>query len=438
MATTNKARTSTPIFTHEGARAARIGAEAQLYRTAMACLLFEDDFYEDGQGIAVRLADGVAAVPLETAAAVAVEAREQMHLRHVPLLIVREMARRGGGAIIGDTLARVIQRPDELAEFLAIYWRDGRVPLSAQVKRGLAWAFTKFDMYSLAKWNRTDREIQLRDVLFLSHAKPQDEEQAALWKQLVDGTLPTPNTWEARLSSGEDKLTVWTELIRDNALGGLAVLRNLRNMEQAGVPRDTVRAAIAQANFRRVLPFRFIAAARYAPALEPELEAAMFRATAEMEKLSGKTVLLVDHSASMRQPLSAKSDMTRFDAAAGVAMLAREICDDVSVYTFSNDIRQVPSRRGFALRDALAQYVNPTGTLLGAAKRHVDEREGEYARIIVVTDEQSADQPTAPLGRGYVVNVATARNGIGYGAWTHVDGWSEAVLRYVAEAERAS
>jgi hypothetical protein len=38
----------------------------------------------------------------------------------------------------------------------------------------------------------------------------------------------------------------------------------------------------------------------------------------------------------------------------------------------------------------------------------------EYDRILVITDEQSHDRVPAPNGRGYVVNVASARNGVGY------------------------
>jgi 60 kDa SS-A/Ro ribonucleoprotein len=34
-----------------------------------------------------------------------------------------------------------------------------------------------------------------------------------------------------------------------------------------------------------------------------------------------------------------------------------------------------------------------------------------------------------------VINVASDQNGVGYGAWTHVDGWSEAVVEYIAELE---
>jgi 60 kDa SS-A/Ro ribonucleoprotein len=59
----------------------------------------------------------------------------------------------------------------------------------------------------------------------------------------------------------------------------------------------------------------------------------------------------------------------------------------------------------------------------------------KYDRILVISDEQSHDRVPAPNGRGYVVNVASARNGVGYGAWTHIDGWSEAVVDYIRSLE---
>jgi hypothetical protein len=65
----------------------------------------------------------------------------------------------------------------------------------------------------------------------------------------------------------------------------------------------------------------------------------------------------------------------------------------------------------------------------------VNSLRGKYDRIVVVSDEQSHDRVPAPKGRGYVVNVASARNGVGYGAWTHIDGWSEAVVDYIRSLE---
>jgi 60 kDa SS-A/Ro ribonucleoprotein len=459
MARTNVRIIKPAPRTHEGAVAARITDEQQLRRSVMSCLLWEKEFYESGEVVANRIARLASSLPTEVVAGIAIEAREKMHLRHVPLWLVRAMAP-NGGRIVGDTLARVIKRPDELGEFLSLYWKDGKTPLAKQVKRGLADAFGKFDEYQLAKWNR-EGDVRLLDVMRLVHPTPATEEQAALWGRLRDGTLATPETWEVLLSSGRDKNEVWTHLLLDDKLGGLALLRNLRNMLQAGVDRSLIREAINNNAFHRVLPFRFIAAAAHAPELEPELEQAMFRAASSLDRLPGKTALVVDHSGSMLQPLSSKSDVTRFDAAAALAILLREVAEDVDIIAFSAPgavhgyhavyhggsrkgqavdlgvgrppVALVPPRRGFALRDALEVATPWWGTNTEDAKQMADQR--GYDRVIILTDEQSHQKITAPAGKGYVINVASARNGIGYGPWVHIDGWSENVVHYIASLE---
>ncbi|HEX2681472.1 MAG TPA: TROVE domain-containing protein, partial [Candidatus Dormibacteraeota bacterium] len=334
-------------------------------------------------------------------------------------------------------LERVIQRPDELAEFLALYWGAGKQPISAAAKRGLAAAFTKFDAYQLAKYDRRGMAIKLRDVMFLVHPKPKDAAQAATWKDLAEGTLDMPDTWEVALSTGDDPRETWTRLLAQHKLGALALLRNLRNMQEAGVALDLIREALGTINVRRVLPFRFITAARYAPDLEAELEQAMFRATAQIPTLPGRTALVVDHSGSMTgAPVSRRSELDRFDAARALAMLAREQCEDVVIIVFGFNAKVVPGElRGFPLARALARGPGG-GTNTENAKRLAD-REG-YDRIIIITDEQSHQAISAPRGRGYVINVAPYEHGIGYGAWTHVDGWSEAALSYVAASEHLS
>jgi hypothetical protein len=52
-----------------------------------------------------------------------------------------------------EPLVRVIQHADELADFVAICWKDGKQPLSAQVKKGLAAACVKFSGYQFAKYD---------------------------------------------------------------------------------------------------------------------------------------------------------------------------------------------------------------------------------------------------------------------------------------------
>ena len=418
--------------THEGAPAVTISPEAALRRSVLACMLWENEFYESGETIAARIRALVPQVEPATVAALAVEARTAMKLRHAPLLLAREMARYATHrSLVAETLVRVIQRADELAEFVAIYWADGRTPLAASVKKGLAAAFTSFEEYALAKYDRTGA-VRLRDVLFLCHARPRDTAQAELWKRLAAGELATPDTWEVALSSGGDKRAHWERLLVGGRLGALALLRNLRNMKAAGVSEDYIAAALETMRTDRVLPFRFLAAARYAPQWEPNLERAMFRSLGEADRLAGRTVLLVDVSGSMVAPLSARSTMLRTDAAYGLAVLLTEVAEKVSVYTFSDACAAIPPRRGFALRDAMEVSQRHGGTRLGAALDSIRE---QYDRIIVITDEQSHDRVGAPRGRGYMINVASARNGVGYGPWTHIDGFSEAVIDYIREIE---
>jgi len=225
---------------------------------------------------------------------------------------------------------------------------------------------------------------------------------------------------------------VWERLLRENKLGALALLRNLRNMAEAKADQALIGDALARMKTERVLPFRFIAAARYAPQWEAELEKAMFKSLEGQVKLPGKTVLLVDVSGSMDAQMSRRSDMNRNDAGYGLAVLLREIAENVSVYSFSDNLVRIPSRSGFALRDAINQSQPHRGTYLGKAVSGIDEK---YDRLIVITDEQAHDAVPNAKARGYVVNVASYKNGVGYGQWVHIDGWSEAVIEYIRAAE---
>ena len=441
MAKMNVWKRMFPVRTHEGAVAQKVSAKAELRRTVLTCLLWEDAFYEKGSVIAERIAELVRANKAEDVAALAREARNGMQLRHVPLFLVRELARRKGtGPLVADTLEQVIQRADELGEFVALYWKDKKEPLSAGVKRGLARAFTKFDAYPLAKYNR-ESTVKLRDVLFLCHAKPRNAEQAADWKKLVDDTLAAPDTWEVALSARRGKKETFERLLEEGKLGGMAVLRNLRLMTAAGVSPNLIRQRLDK-GVARVLPFRFVTAARYAPKLEDALEAAMQKGIAGLSKLEGSTGLLVDVSGSMNYRLAKKGETTRMDAAAGLAILLREKAEEFCIATFSDACVELPPRRGFALCDAIVKSQAHSGTYL---KRALTQLYGSAEwqardRLIVVTDEQSHDGSLAAWTRkAYVVNVAPYKNGLSYGnGWTHIDGWSERVVEYIAAVEKES
>lgn len=436
-------RTNKPlggVKTHEGGTACRISPIEELRRSVCACLLWEPTFYESGVKVADRIKALVAQCAPVAVAELAVEARSKLHMRHVPLLLARELVRHPKigqhPKLAANTVAGVIQRADEIAEFVAMYWQDGRKPLSKQAKLGLAQAFGKFNEYSFAKYNR-DGAVKLRDVMFMVHPKPVDAERVALYKLIAANELATPDTWEVALSGGADKKEAFTRLLNEKKLGQLALLRNLRNMVDAGVDIDLIRDRMNEgATGSRVLPFRYVAAARAVPRMEPILDAPMMASMAEMPRLPGKTLLLVDVSGSMDAPLSEKSDLSRMDAGCALAALLRGVCDDVRVLSFSNDLVEVPPRGGFALIDAVRQSQSHQGTYLrraletAASLLLVD-------RTIVITDEQSHDGCGAPIGRGYLINVASFQRGVGYGQWTHVSGFSEAVVSFIMALENA-
>jgi len=458
MATRNKTR-KPQLFSEVrlaggmGQLAARQDAEGMLRRSVMACLLWEDNAYIDGESIAQNICDLIPQVKAEIVAAIAVEARFVQKLRHVPLLVVREMARYSTHShLVAETLAKVIHRPDELTEFLSIYWLNngGKKTLTAQVKRGLAAAFQKFNEYQLAKYNKTGKEVSLVDVLRLCHAKAQNEDQNSLWQRLIQDKLAVPDTWEVALSAGKDKKATWERLITENKLGSFAFLKNLRNMQQAGVTPQVIRDGLSTMKVDFMLPIDFLKAVKFAPDYSRELESAMFRCAGLWKKLPGKTVLVIDVSGSMEKAMSAKSDFNRMAAAAAIAVIASEVSDSVSIYATAgsydlHSTEKMKPYRGFALSDAIMQSASRLGgggIFTRQCLEYIEGVEREQPdRIIVFSDSQdcdSTDRIPKPFGKkNYIVDVASHKNGVNYkGIWTaEIAGWSEGFLSFIANAE---
>lgn len=427
-----KTNVRTPsIRTHEGGVAKHVSVKQQLRRSVLSCLLWEREFYEDGQTIADRIDALVAKSKPEDVAPLAVEARSLFHLRHAPLYLLCSMAKHHGTT--SAAVAATIQRVDEIPELLAMWWKDGKRPLPCQMKKGLAAAFRKFSAYQFQKYAGRDGAVKLRDAMFLVHPTPKDAEQAAVFKGIADRTLPPADTWEVALSGGADKKATFERLITEGGLGYLALLRNLRGMIDADVNRTMIRMAIrTRAGAERVLPFRYVAAARACPIMEPDIDAALCAAISELPMLLGRTLVLVDVSGSMNSPLSMKSDLRRIEAAAALASIVN--AEELRVFSFSERLVEVPPRRGMAGVDAVSNSQPHHGTYLGSAVAALNAM--QHDRLIVITDEQSADAvPDPVVKRAYMINVSSAAAGVGYGKWTHIDGFSENVLRFIHETE---
>ena len=410
-----------------------------LKRTCMCCLLWEDTFYEDGVSVTDRIKANMAKVSREEAVEVLHEAKDVNKLRHLPLFLLICMAE--NHMLRKEDVCSTITRVDDMSELLALYWKDGN-----QMVKGLKMAFSKFDEYQLAKYKGDSKEIKLRDVLRIVRPKPENEEQSALWKRAVSGTLATPDTWEVELSKSKDKKSSWTRLLSENRLGSLALLRNIRNMKAAGVETSLVRNAIAKANVSRILPFQILASAKTNPDYEDALEPKLFESIKEFDRIPGNTLILVDTSGSMRDRLSEKSDMTRCDAAGAVAAIFREVCENVAIYKFDNIAHSVPPRRGFALID---KFKPDGGTNVYGSTRdavNMEKSKGfEPDRIVVFTDEQDnyydVNNAAVFAPHGYIVNVGTYEKGVLYqtaSKWVHISGWSDGVVKFITENEKKS
>lgn len=441
-----------------GALAARQDAEGLLRRAVMACLLWEDLFYESEKSNAENIASLIPKVDPEIVAQIAVEARVAQKLRHVPLYIVSEMLKHPSHkAYVQDILPLITTRADQLTDFLSIYWKNGKKPIAAQAKKGLADAFHNFNEYAFAKYDR-DAAIKLRDVMRLVHPKPRNQMETILFEKLRKRTLDTPDTWEVALSTGQDKKATWERLIRENKLGALAFLRNLRNMIDVKVDQKVIRYGFENVRSSMLLPINFLAAADNAPVFKNDIEKLMLRTYAGLPKLPGYTIFVVDVSGSMRSAISGKSGYSRMKVASAMALLAANQCEYVDIYcTAGNDSSHIHKttkidypEKGFGLVDQINSYDYGQKNSLGGGgiftrqclefiKENTTQKPD---RIIIFSDSQDCDYETkrvpSPFGTyNYIADVSAHAHGVNYkGVWTaEISGWSDHFLTYIASLE---
>ena len=438
-----------------GALAARQSNVALLRRAVLANLLWEDVAYMDGEKVANEIKRLIPLCPAEDVYNIALEARLMQKLRHTPLFIAVEMCKYPEHKMfVKYLLPRIITRADMLTDFLAIYWKDKKCPICNQAKKGLALAFHNFNEYKLAKYDR-DAAIKLRDVMFLVHAKPRNQYEQELFNKVAERTLTPPETWEVMLSRGDDKKATWTKLITEKKIGGLAMLRNIANMQRAGVDRKTIQDGLKTLRNSMLLPLDFWKSARMNPAFERDIEDAMIEAYKNLPKLSGSTLFIVDVSGSMGCLTSGNSQFNRMDQACAMAILAANQCEDYElVTTAGNDgtVMQASEwiqypKRGFALAP---QIMETRGRIGGGGifTRQCLEwckdkfKDKKFDRIIIFSDSQDCDYPEKrvpkPFGTyNYIIDVSAHTRGVNYkGVWTaEVSGMSEHFLTYIAALE---
>lgn len=359
----------------------------------------EDQFYRTAQQTADRLRELIAqATDKGFVAKAAIYARNEAGMRSVSHLVAGELAR----SVKGEKWTRyfydkVVRRPDDVLEILAYYLSQYGSPIPNSLKKGLGAALARFDEYQISKYRRDSAELKLVDAVNLLH--PPHSEPL---RKLVRGELRPPETWEVKLTqagamaANEEQAEVrksaaWEDLIRSRKLGYFALLRNLRNiLEQAPQVVDEVLRLLVDENLIRkslVLPFRYLSALDALEAVSlpragevvEALSEAVDKATANVPRFEGRTLVALDGSGSMQgRPLKVGSLFASVLVKANLADLI----------VFSNDARYLTVNRRdstLTLAKAIAAKAPKGGTNFHAIFQTANR---SYDRIVILSDMQ--------------------------------------------------
>ncbi|WP_242889986.1 TROVE domain-containing protein [Actinomadura litoris] len=440
--------------THEGAPGYARDAKGELFLLAVSHMAGEDTFYEKAADRDARFRDlvhRVAIDDIEWTAAFVRWLRGEANLRSAPVVAALEAvwARLTVGLHGGNRqlVASVLQRADEPGEALA-YWTStyGRA-IPKPVKRGVADAVQRlYGERSLLKYDTAARGFRFGDVIDFVHPSPAADKpwQGELFKHALDrrhdrdepiperlrvltsaralAALPVERrrahvldpslitspgglagagfTWErlAGWLQGPMDAAAWSAVIP--SMGYMALLRNLRNFDEAGVPdevADQVAARLAdpgQVARSRQFPFRFFSAHLAARSLRwgRALDKALTAATGNVPEFPGRTLVLVDTSGSMTSVgVSARSKMTYAQMAAlfGVTLAARG--SDVDLHGFADGVFRHDVPRGASVLREVERFVGRIGEV-GHGTRIADSVRATYRghdRVVILSDMQT-------------------------------------------------
>lgn len=497
-----------PTRTHEAGIGWARDAKSELFLTAVSTMIGEGNAYESGDARLDRMRELVMDVTAQDPAWLAgfiPWLRSEAQIRTGSVVLAAETARAmyihrrnrvtpASSISVRKLVDAACQRADEPAEMLA-YWRStyGRV-LPDGLQRGVADAASRlYTERAALRWDGTDRAWRMGDVLAVAHPTPKDPQQAALFRCLIDrrygraegdyglgmlsaradlDTIP-PVERRAWLASGPHaaggvrraghdwrSLATWLQGPLDATaweailpgLGYMAILRNLRNLDEAGVSDQAVEVVAAkimdagEVKASRQFPLRYLSAMREARSLRWSwpLERALQLSLNNVPELSGRTLVMVDTSGSMEGQMSDRSGLRRRDAAVIFGLAVAQRCRQVDVVSFSaprlpGQLGSIvfPMLQGESLLTAVKRW--DSRYHIGGATRTADALQRHYHghdRVIVVTDEQyhGADPSTAlsPDVPMYTWNVAGHRAGGKAGRNRHTfGGLTDASFRMV-------
>lgn len=441
--------TTTKTKNFEGGDAYSVSHEEELYLLACSSFL-EDKFYEKASTQLQRIKDLVPKCNPQFVANLTIYVREKMNLRSITHVLAVELARSHKG-LAKRVIERICVRADDMTEILAYQINQYGKPIPAQIKKGLAAAFGKFNEYKLAKYNR-DGAVKLKDVLFLSHA-PRTE----LTDKVVNDTLAVPNTWEVRLSGskGENKAAIWKELVLSGEIGYMALIRNLRNIlaecdgETIEIICNRIQDKDQVANSRQ-LPFRFYSAYRELKGVTSPYTGRVMEALEKACELSatnlpitGTSLITSDVSGSMETSLSSKSKVRLIDIGLVMSGVLKGIAPNSITSIFGDEFKIKNFTGCFGLANSYREGEVGYSTHGYLAVDYLNKKKIKVDNIFFFTDTQmyggslqaEIDKYKKNINHNVRVYIFTlggypevaARGGNIYS----ISGWSEGVFAYI-------
>lgn len=241
----------------------------------------------------------------------------------------------------------------------------------------------------------------------LRELSPEKIQGLAKSGKLADRLKEAGMTWEniPALVNGPWTKELWESIIP--SMGYMALLRNLKNFDEAGVS-DGVAKIVAdklsdpeQVAKSRQLPMRFLSAYNKAPSLRWSwaLDQALDASLASIPSLSGRTLILVDTSGSMHDPFSRDGSLMRWDAATLFGLALARRAENADVVSFSgagwgghNGWKAFPEIKGESLLSSLKRWKSD-GFFIGGGTdtaRALQATFKQHDRVVILTDEQAS------------------------------------------------
>jgi len=445
----------------EGHVAYSMHDKSKLVTMVLTSFFNEKKFYGDNSNEMKQLIPSVISQDPEFVSNLAVFARREFNMRSVSHVLAGFLANvPDGKPYIKRTVEGITLRGDDATEILSFYLSEFGKPIPNGLRRALEAVISTFDAYTLAKYKGGGHAVKMRDLFRICRPHPKDAQQSVMWKQLIDGTLPTPMTWESELSVNGNNKETWEKLIDSGKVGYMALLRNLRNIVTANPDNmDKVLTKIADPESvrrSRQLPFRFLSAYKNMPAgsgskVMDAIEDAADASIANLPHLPGKTVIAVDISGSMSANVSANSDVRCCEIGMMLGLIANRLCDDAVFYEFNNYLTPVNlSKRNALLYSCVNEAKACGGTNMDLPFRTMIANHVVADRIIFISDNM------CNFGIRTTQSIADLyRNEVNRGLWVHaidlqgygtqqfigprtniISGWSEKVFDFILLAEQ--